>query len=152
MTSLYQSVGKVDTVEWSLVLCGHHIQNDWVEQRICVGFCTKLEHSSMETIQMIQKAAAMGNWWLASSSQQCACSWITSHAEYFGETPNHSGDSDLLSPRVDALWLLTFPKTKITFEREEISDHHWDSGKYNGAADGNWENCVRTQSAYFEGD
>ena len=34
-----------------------------VEQRICIKFCTKLEHySSVETIQMIQKAAAMGNW------------------------------------------------------------------------------------------
>ena len=51
-----------------------------------------------------------------------------------------------------ALWLLAFPKTKITFEREEISDHWWDSGKYDEGADGNWENCVRSQSTYFEGD
>ena len=27
-----------------------------VEQGICIKFCIKLEHSSMETIQMIQKA------------------------------------------------------------------------------------------------
>ena len=33
-----------------------------VEQRICIKFCIKLEHSSVETIQMIQKAVAMGNW------------------------------------------------------------------------------------------
>ena len=32
-----------------------------VEQRIYIQFCVKLEHSSVETIQMIQKAAAMGN-------------------------------------------------------------------------------------------
>ena len=32
--------------------------------------------------------------------------------------------------------LLASPKTKITLEREEISDCWWDSGKYNGAADG----------------
>ena len=31
----------------------------WVEQKICIKFCVKLEHSSMETIWMIQKAAAM---------------------------------------------------------------------------------------------
>ena len=33
-----------------------------VEQQICIKFCIKLEHSSLKTIQMIQKAAAMGNW------------------------------------------------------------------------------------------
>ena len=33
-----------------------------VEQQICIKFCIKLEHSSAETIQMIQKATAMGNW------------------------------------------------------------------------------------------
>ena len=27
-----------------------------VEQRICIKFCIKLEHSSVETIQMTQKA------------------------------------------------------------------------------------------------
>ena len=32
--------------------------------------------------------------------------------------------------------MLAFPKTKITFEREEISDLWWDSGNYDGAADG----------------
>ena len=32
-----------------------------VEQWICIKLCIKLEHSSMETIRMIQKAAAMGN-------------------------------------------------------------------------------------------
>ena len=35
-----------------------------VEQLIYIQFFIKLEHSSEETIQMIQKAAAMGCWWL----------------------------------------------------------------------------------------
>ena len=34
------------------------------------------------------------------------------------------------------LQLLAFHKTKITFEREEISDHQWDSGKYDVTVDG----------------
>ena len=55
-------------------------------------------------------------------------------------------------PRFGALWLLAFPKTKFTFEREEISDHQWDSGKYDGAADGSWENSVRSRRIFFEGD
>ena len=42
--------------------------------------------------------------------------------------------------------------SKIAFEREEISVHQLGSEKYNRAADGNWENCVRSQGAYFEGD
>ena len=45
---------------------------EWVEQWICIKFWVKLEHSSEETIQMIQKATAMGNWWLAASTWQCA--------------------------------------------------------------------------------
>ena len=51
-----------------------------------------------------------------------------------------------LQSRFGTLWLLAFPKTKITFEREEISDYWWDSiGKYDGTADGDWEKCVRPQ-------
>ena len=47
-----------------------------------------------------------------------------------------------LQPRFGSLWLLAFPKTKITFEREDISYCRWDSGKYDGTADSDWENCV----------
>ena len=93
----------------------------------------------------------MGNWWLAASSPQCTHSCITFCAEFFGETSNHPGDSASLQARFGALWLLAFSKTKITFEREDISDHRWDSEKYNGEADSEWENCVRSQGAYFEG-
>ena len=121
-----------------------------VEQQICIKFCVQLEYSSAETIQLIQKATAMGNWWLAASSRQCTHLCITSGTGFFGKTSNHSGDSAPPHPRFGALWLLAFPKTKITFEREEISDLQW--GKYDGAADGNWENCVRSQGVYFEGD
>ena len=67
-------------------------------------------------------------------------------------TPNDPGDSTPLQSRFGALWLLAFPKTKITFERQEILGCRWDSGKYNGAADGDWENCVRSQGAHSEGD
>ena len=56
---------------------------EWVEQCICIRFWVKPEHSSMETIQVIQKATAMGNWWLAASSLQCAHSCITSLMQSF---------------------------------------------------------------------
>ena len=122
-----------------------------MEQWICIKFCIKLEHSSTETIHMIQKATPMGNWWSAASSQQRTRSHFMSHAAFFGKTSNHPCDSGPLQPRFGAMKLMTFPKTINTFEREEFSDHQWDSGKYNGVADGDWENCVRCQGAYFEG-
>ena len=123
-----------------------------VEQRICIKFCVKLEHSSTENIWMIQKTTPMGScdWQLHHDNTPTECTM--SHAEFFGKTLNHPGDSDPLHPIFGTLWLLAFPQAKITFEREEISDCQWDSGKYDRAADGNWENYVRSQGAYFEGD
>ena len=59
---------------------------------------------------------------IGSFIRQRTCSCITNHAELFGETSNHPGDLALLQLRFGALLLLAFPKTKITFEREEISD------------------------------
>ena len=118
------------------------------EQQICIKVWIKLEHSSAEIIWMIQKAAAMGNWWLAASSLQRAHSCITSCAEFFGELSNHQ----VTQPRCCVLGLLVFPKIKITFERKEISDHQWDSRKYDRTADGDWENHVRSQGTYFKGD
>ena len=54
---------------------------------------------------------------------------MTPHAsrliQFFGETPNHPGNSALLQPRFDALWLLAFPKPKITFEREKAYNCNW---------------------------
>ena len=106
----------------------------------------------MATIWMTQKAAAMGNWWwqLCHNNVPAHASCLVQRS--FGKTSNHPGDSVLLQPRFGELQLLAFPKMKITFERDEISDHQWDSGKYDGVANGNWENCVRSHGAYFEGD
>ena len=121
------------------------------ERWTCIKFFIKLKHFSMETIWMIQKGTAMGNWWLAASLWHCTHSCITSCAEIFGKKSDHRGDSALLQSRFGTLWLLAFSKTKITFEREEISDNWWDSGKYDRVANGDWENCVRSWGAYFEG-
>ena len=121
-----------------------------IEQWNRIKFCIKLEHSSTETIWKSQKATATSNWWLAASSQQCACSCSTSY-ELFGKTSNHPGNSAPLQPRFGSLTLLAFPETKITFERDETSDCQWDSGKYVEAIDDDWENYVRSQGAYFEG-
>ena len=115
------------------------------------SFALSLNITPWKTIWMIQKDPAMGNWWLAASSQQCVHSHITSHT-VFCRTSNHPGESAPLQPRFGTLWLLAFPKTKITFEMKEISDHERNSGKYGSAAEGDWENCVRSQGAHFEED
>ena len=107
---------------------------------------------SVERCNVTKATAAVGNRWLAAASQQCAWSCILTHAEIFGETSNLPGDSAPLRPRFGALRLPPFPRIKIAFEREETSDHQRHSGKYDGAADGGWGNCVRPQGAYFEGD
>ena len=125
-----------------------------VEQWICIKFCVKLEHSSTETIWIIQKAAAMGNWWLAASLRQPASSHVMSRAVFSWNIQSPRW----LSPSTTQIWC---PATsafspKLTslskVEREEISDHWWDSGKYDRATDGHRENHVRSQGVYFEGD
>ena len=82
---------------------------------------------------------ATGDWQLHLDNVPAHASHLL---QFFGETSNHPGDSATRYPRFGALRLLVFPKTKITFEREEISDHRSDSRKYDGTADGDWENCV----------
>jgi len=61
----------------------------------------------------------MGKWWLAASSEQCACSFYSSCAGcFFGKTLHHPGPSVLLQPRFGSLRLLTFPKAKIAVGRD----------------------------------
>ena len=78
----------------------------------------------MQNIQVIQNigcsyeywvqniAAAMGNWWLATLSQQWAHSCITSRAKFFGETSNGWGDSPRYSPDLAHCDFWLFPKLK----------------------------------------
>ena len=47
-------------------------------------------------------------------------------------------------------WL--FPKLKSPLKRQRFQTIDEIQEKYAGEADGNWENCVRPQDAYFEGD
>ena len=115
-----------------------------VEQWICIKFFIKVEHSSVETIWM-------GNWWLVASSWQCAHSCTTSYAEFFGETSNHPGDSVPPTAQVCHSASSGFSQKLKSPLKGKISDLQWGSGKYDGAADGNWENCVRSQGAYFGG-
>ena len=48
--------GAVDTIEYVYCVVITFKMTEQVEQQVCIKFFIKLEHSSMETIQMIQKA------------------------------------------------------------------------------------------------
>ena len=135
-----------------------------VEQWICIEFCVKLEHSSGNysdgsegfwrwcnessankgAAQMLQRwlricwkwsmfwnACNKQNtweWWMCMGcNQQRSVTQVTQ--------PPYSPD---LVPR--DFW--PFPKLKSPLKGERFQ---WDSGKYDGAADGDWENCVRSQ-------
>ena len=91
-----------------------------VEQQICIKFCIKLEHSSFETIWMIQKATGMGDWQLHHDNAPAHASHLL---QFFGKILTHPWDSSHLQPRFGILPLLAFSKTKITLEWEEALDH-----------------------------
>ena len=119
---------------------------EWVEQ-CASNLALSLNIPLQKTLRWFWRTElwATGDWQLDHDN-------TPTHAKCFGKTSNHPGDSATLQPRFGTLQLLAFPKTKSTFKREEISDCQWDSGKYKGAADGHWANCVRSQGVYFEGD
>ena len=153
-TSLYQLMWAVDAIEWACVLCGHPIQNNWASRAANLQqIYIKLEHSSMETIQMIQKTAAMGSWWLEASSWQRNCSCIMSYAEFFGETSNHPGDSAPLSPGVAPCDFWLFPKLKSPLQEKRFQTINEIQENTMGQLMASyWENCVRSPGASFEGD
>ena len=99
---------------------------------------------------MIQKTTAMGNWQLQHNNVPTHASrllqrFLTKHQITQVTQPP-------LQLRFSTWGLLAFPKAKINFKRKDISSPRLDSIKYDGVADGDRENCVRSHGAYFEGD
>ena len=121
-TALYYSVGAVDTrwVSMCTVWTSHSKWLKWVERQICLKLCIKLEHFSMETIWMIQKATAMDNWWLAASSRQLAHSCITFCAEFWGDHQITQVTQPPYSPDLAPWDLWLFPKLKSPLKRQRF--------------------------------
>ena len=125
---------------------------EWVEQQICIRFCIKFKHSSVDTIRMIQKAVAMGNWWLTAPSWQHTCSCITCHKKFLAKQQVTQVSQHPYSPDLVPYDFWLFPKLKSPLKGKRFQTINKIQEKYNRAADGNWENCVRSQGAYFKGD
>ena len=95
------------------------------EQKICIKFCIEFEHSSAETIWVIQKATVIGNQWLAASSWQHACSCITSCTEIFLQNIK---SPRWLSPPYSPDWVFCdfwlFPKPKSPLKGKRLQTVH----------------------------
>ena len=84
----------------------------WVEQRICIKFGFNLEHPSKETVEVIQKTTATGNWWQAASPWQHTCSCIMSCAEFFAKHQITQVTRPPYSPDLATYNAWLFPKLK----------------------------------------
>jgi hypothetical protein len=70
----------------------------------------------------------------SASSRQCTCPFYSSCAGFFGEVSHHPGLSAPLQPRFGSLWLLAFPKAKLSFEMEEIRERNGHSSQAQSVA------------------
>ena len=111
-----------------------------VEQQICIKSCIKPEHSSMETIQA-SEGQSCGKWVIGSFIMTMLPFKHYVSCGGFWQNIKSLRWRSCLQPRFGTLQLLAFLKTKIAFEGEETLDCQWGSGKYDAAADGDWENC-----------
>ena len=114
-------MGVVDTVGWSIyTLCPSH--SKWLSEssnESASNFALSLNIPLWKLFGRFWRPQlwAPGDWQLHYDSAPARASRLVQ--SILGK---HPGDSALLQPRFRALWLLAFTKTKITFEREEISD------------------------------
>ena len=114
-------------------------------------FCIKLEHSAVETIWMIQKVAAMGNWWLAISSPELVSSCISSCAEFFGKPPITLVAQLPYSPDLALCNFWLFPKLKSPLKGKRFQTIDEIQENMMGQLMAIVENYVRSHCAYFEG-
>ena len=111
-------------------MCGCHTQNDWISKAMNVSnFAVSVNIFPWKLFRWLRRQHlwATGDWQLHHNN---APAHATHLVQFFDEMSNHLGDSALLQSGFGTLWLLTFPKTKSPLKGGEISNHWWDSGKY----------------------
>ena len=74
-----------------------------------------------------------------------------SRAEFFSQTSNYPDDSAPYSPDLVPcdFWLFSKLKSPLKGKKFQTMNEIQENDK---ATDGDWQNCVRSQGAYFEGD
>ena len=111
-------MGAVDAVEWACVWWAITFKmTEQVEQQICIKFCIKPEHSSTGTIGWFRRPQlrATGNWQLHHNNVPAHASHVV---QFFANHQITQVTQPPLEPRFGTLWLLAFPKIKITFEKK----------------------------------
>ena len=86
-----------------------------LEQWICIKFCFKLEHSSVETTWLIQKATPTDNWDGSFITTRCLLMQQVS-SRVFSWNIKSPRWLSTPTPRFGALQLLAFPQNKITLK------------------------------------
>ena len=119
-TSLYYSVGAVDAVEWMCVLCGYGIQK-WLSKynnESASDFALSLNIPPRKLFGWFRRPQlwATEDWHIHHKTTHLLMHHIL--CRVFCQNSNHPGDSAPMQLRFGALWLLTSPKTTITFEKE----------------------------------
>ena len=91
-----------DRYHWMNMCTVGPSHSQWGSKAICIKFCLKLEHSSAETIQMIQKVVTMatGDWQLHHDN---APAQVSPFMKFIGKTSTHPGDSAPLQPKFGTL-------------------------------------------------
>ena len=122
-----------------------------VEQWICIKFCIKLEHSSAETIWMIQQVAAVDTWWLA--ALYCNMPTYASHLmqNFLAKHQISQVTQPLYSPDLVPYGFWLFPKLKspLKVKRFQAVDEIQENTKARLIVTGR---TVRPQGVCFEGD
>ena len=122
-----------------------------VRKWICIRFCIKLEHYSVENYLDNSEGPSYGQLVIGSFIMTMCLFKHHVACRVFWWNIKSLRWLNPLQPSFGALRLLAFPKPKTTFERKEISDCWWDSEKYNRATDGNWERTCEAQRCLLWG-
>ena len=120
-----------------------------VEQWICIKFCVKLEHYLYGNHLDDSEGCSYG--------QLVIGSFITTMCRLMHHVLCRVFWWNIKSPRWLSpdlapcdFWLFPKLKSPLKGQNFRLLVRLGLSGKYDGTADGNWENCVRSQGASFE--
>ena len=122
-----------------------------VEQRISIKFCVKLEHPPWKVFGWFRRPQlwATGDWQLHHNNMPAQASRLP---QRFLVKQNTQVTQPPYSPGLVPCDFWLFPKPNSPLKRKRFQTISEIQENTMGQLNGNWENCVRSQVAYFEGD